>query len=53
MHGRNMLRISAVTLLTMVLYAAYAGAEKRYDPGATDREIKIGNIMPYTGLFSE
>lgn len=22
-------------------------------PGATDTEIKIGNIMPYTGLFSE
>jgi branched-chain amino acid transport system substrate-binding protein len=26
---------------------------KRYDPGATDTEIKIGNIMPYTGTFSE
>jgi ABC-type branched-subunit amino acid transport system substrate-binding protein len=22
-------------------------------PGATDTEIKIGNIMPYTGAFSE
>jgi len=24
-----------------------AAAEKKYDPGATDTEIKIGNIMPY------
>jgi branched-chain amino acid transport system substrate-binding protein len=28
-------------------------AQKKYDPGATDTEIKIGNIMPYTGAFSE
>jgi branched-chain amino acid transport system substrate-binding protein len=27
--------------------------QKSYDPGATDTEIKIGNIMPYTGVFSE
>ncbi len=27
--------------------------QKKYDPGATDTEIKIGNIMPYTGAFSE
>ena len=24
-------------------------AQSKYDPGATDTEIKIGNIMPYTG----
>ena len=24
-------------------------AETKYDPGASDAEIKIGNIMPYTG----
>jgi branched-chain amino acid transport system substrate-binding protein len=28
-------------------------AQKKYDPGATDSEIKIGNIMPYSGAFSE
>lgn len=28
-------------------------AQRKYDPGATDAEIKIGNIMPYTGGFSE
>jgi len=29
-----------------------AAAEKKYDPGATDNEIKIGNIMPYSGPLS-
>jgi hypothetical protein len=53
MIGRNMPRSSAATLLVMVLFPAYVGAEKRYDPGMTDTEIKIRNIMPYTGLFSE
>ena len=27
-------------------------AEKKYDSGATDSEIKIGNIMPYSGPLS-
>ena len=26
--------------------------QKKYDPGATDTEIKIGNIMPYSGPAS-
>ena len=29
-----------------------AFAQKAYDPGATDTEIKIGNIMPYSGPAS-
>jgi len=29
-----------------------AWAEKTYDPGVTDTEIKIGNIMPYSGPAS-
>ena len=33
-------------------YAAPAYAQKAYDPGATDTEIKIGNIMPYSGPAS-
>jgi branched-chain amino acid transport system substrate-binding protein len=28
-------------------------AQQKYDAGATDAEIKIGNVMPYTGAFSE
>jgi ABC-type branched-subunit amino acid transport system substrate-binding protein len=29
-----------------------ASAQKKYDPGASDTEIKIGNIMPYSGPAS-
>jgi branched-chain amino acid transport system substrate-binding protein len=29
-----------------------AAAQKKYDPGANDSEIKIGNIMPYSGPAS-
>src|SRR5207247_5872611 len=29
-----------------------AAAQKKYDPGVTDTEIKIGNIMPYSGPAS-
>ena len=32
--------------------APAASAEKKYDPGASDTEIKIGNIMPYSGPAS-
>ena len=27
--------------------------QKLYDPGATDTEVKIGNIVPYSGKFSQ
>jgi branched-chain amino acid transport system substrate-binding protein len=39
----------------MILLAASqvsAFAQKKYDTGATDTEIKIGNIMPYSGPLS-
>ena len=32
--------------------ASTAVAEKKYDPGATDTEIKIGQTMPYSGPAS-
>jgi len=35
-----------------VLAASGARAEKKYDTGASDTEIKIGNIMPYSGPAS-
>jgi branched-chain amino acid transport system substrate-binding protein len=45
-----------VLLLSLVLGLAVgadpAAAQKKYDPGATDSEIKIGNIMPYSGPLS-
>src|SRR3982075_1058239 len=38
--------------LLAVAVATAADAQKKYDPGATDTEIKIGNIMPYSGPAS-
>lgn len=32
--------------------AGTALAQKKYDPGATDKEIKVGNINPYSGPAS-
>src|ERR1700736_4197263 len=49
----RMLQISASALSVLTFVAAQAVAQKKYDEGATDSEIKIGNIMPYTGIFSE
>jgi branched-chain amino acid transport system substrate-binding protein len=43
--------VSAVLAVVLATSGA-AAAEKKYDPGATDTEIKIGNIMPYSGPAS-
>ena len=42
----------ALTLFAAVATATAANAQKKYDTGATDTEIKIGNIMPYSGPAS-
>jgi branched-chain amino acid transport system substrate-binding protein len=34
------------------MVASPVAAQKKYDPGASDREIKIGNTMPYSGPAS-
>jgi branched-chain amino acid transport system substrate-binding protein len=47
-----MIRISTVIVLASVTLAP-ALAQKTYDPGVTDNEIKIGNIMTYTGWAKE
>jgi branched-chain amino acid transport system substrate-binding protein len=39
-------------LLALALASPLALAQKKYDPGATDKEIKIGNINPYSGPAS-
>jgi branched-chain amino acid transport system substrate-binding protein len=52
--------MSAMKKLTVLsaalgLFAASSSgvlAQKKYDPGASDTEIKIGNIMPYSGPAS-
>jgi branched-chain amino acid transport system substrate-binding protein len=42
----------AVSGLVIALGCASAAAEKKYDVGVTDSEIKIGNVMPYSGPVS-
>jgi len=42
----------AVAPATIALAAWPARAAKQYDPGASDTEIKIGNIVPYSGPAS-
>jgi branched-chain amino acid transport system substrate-binding protein len=44
---------STAALLIFGLIPIQALAQPKYDPGPADTEIKIGNIMPYTGAFSE
>src|SRR4030088_1341144 len=54
MLSKQKLRIAAFTT-AVIAFAATAGgafAQKKYDTGATDTEIKIGNIMPYSGPAS-
>ena len=48
------LRLGAFSAAIAVLAATSSGAlaQKKYDVGATDTEIKIGNIMPYSGPAS-
>jgi branched-chain amino acid transport system substrate-binding protein len=54
MLSRQELRIAAFST-AVIAFAATSGsalAQKKYDTGATDTEIKIGNIMPYSGPAS-
>jgi branched-chain amino acid transport system substrate-binding protein len=48
------LRLGAFSAAIAVLAVTSSGAlaQKKYDTGATDTEIKIGNIMPYSGPAS-
>jgi ABC-type branched-subunit amino acid transport system substrate-binding protein len=48
MRGLMAMAMAVVAAMT----ATAANAEKKYDPGASDTEIKIGNIMPYSGPAS-
>jgi len=43
---------AAVIFGSLTIAVSSATAQKRYDPGASDTEIKIGNIMPYSGPLS-
>src|SRR5580704_3558363 len=49
---RDRLQVLSVTIIVLAATSTGAIAQKRYDTGATDTEIKIGNIMPYSGPAS-
>jgi branched-chain amino acid transport system substrate-binding protein len=42
----------SATIIVLAATSAGAIAQKKYDTCATDTEIKIGNIMPYSGPAS-
>ena len=54
MQFNNLSRRSLATgiLIGAALAASSAAAQKNYGPGVTDTEVKIGNIMPYSGPAS-
>lgn len=49
---KGLTAIALSVLFAPPLTATSAAAQKIYDPGASDAEIKIGNIMPYSGPAS-
>jgi branched-chain amino acid transport system substrate-binding protein len=54
MLSGQQLRIAAFStaVIAFTVTSGAALAQKKYDTGATDTEIKIGNIMPYSGPAS-
>ena len=48
---KHVMRMAA-TLIAAAALAPVAFAQKSYGPGVTDKEITIGNIMPYSGPAS-
>jgi hypothetical protein len=54
MHDRVLNDVKRILLAALLATAVAmpAQAQKKDDPGATDTEIKVGNIMPYSGPAS-
>ena len=52
MNLRKHLATLSAAALAIAATGSAALAQKKYDTGATDTEIKIGNIMPYSGPAS-
>ena len=46
------LALAGLVSLASLTMSSAALAQKKYDPGATDKEIKLGNINPYSGPAS-
>src|ERR1043166_9196046 len=52
MSATAKLAVLSTALAMIAASSSGALAQKKYDTGATDTEIKIGNIMPYSGPAS-
>ncbi len=48
----KLLSLTTVAALALAVSGTTASAQKRYDPGASDTEIKIGQTMPFSGPAS-
>src|SRR5437588_12095509 len=48
----QMSKCMTLVSIAALMLAGPALAQKKYDPGASDTEIKVGNIMPYSGPAS-
>jgi len=46
------LRLAALAGIVIFVISNPSSAQKKYDQGASDAEIRIGNIMPYSGPAS-
>ena len=49
---RHLIQTLAAAAVAAAVASPTAFAQKKYDPGATDSDIKIGNINPYSGPAS-
>ncbi|HEY8332657.1 MAG TPA: ABC transporter substrate-binding protein [Tardiphaga sp.] len=50
--SNNILNLALASVLAAALSASAASAEKKYDNGATDTEIKVGQTVPLSGPAS-
>ena len=50
MGSLRLLTLSVIGLAAIAASPSFG--QKKYDPGASDTEIKVGNIMPYSGPLS-
>ncbi len=48
----GMIRLAGVAALAAALSVTSAYAQKKYDPGASDTEIKVGQTVPFSGPAS-
>jgi len=49
---RRGLVVGGVSAAALASASGLALAQKKYDDGATDKEIKVGNTNPYSGPVS-